>query len=157
MSDKFQDKYRIPSARLPNWDYGWNAMYFVTICTVHRECYFGNITDGKMGLSEIGEIAHRYWHEIPNHFPFVELGEFVIMPNHVHGIIIIDKPERELADDMNKTMGNAIVETPNLGVSTTTIITTADSVDNRTTARIKKMGTRYFRGHCESIQTNLYH
>ena len=98
MSDKFQDKYRIPSSRLPNWDYGCNAMYFVTICTAHRECYFGNITDGKMELSEIGEIAHRYWTEIPNHFPFVELGEFVVMPNHVHGIIIIDKPEYEFGD-----------------------------------------------------------
>lgn len=105
MSDKFQDKYRIPSSRLPNWDYGCNAMYFVTICTAHRECYFGDITDGKMKLSEIGKIAHHYWTEIPNHFPFVELGEFVIMPNHVHGVIIIDKP--------NGGNGNATVETQN--------------------------------------------
>jgi putative transposase len=47
----------------------------------------------EMVLSDIGKIAHKFWIEIPNHFPFVELGEFVIMPNHVHGIIIINKPD----------------------------------------------------------------
>ena len=103
MSDKFQDKYRIPSARLQNWDYGSNAIYFITICTQGRELYFGDIANEKMVLSEIGEIAHRFWNEIPNHFPFVELGEQVVMPNHVHGIFIFNK----------------LVETPNLGVSTT--------------------------------------
>jgi len=119
MSDKFQDKYRIPSSRLSNWDYGCNAIYFVTICTAHRECYFGNIVKmqnvetqdfaslpPKMELSEIGKIAHHYWIEIPNHFPFVELGEFVVMPNHIHGVIIIDKPN-------GKAVGDATVETQN--------------------------------------------
>ena len=67
-----------------------------------------------MKLSEIGKIAHHYWNEIPNHFPFVELGEFVVMPNHVHGIIIIDKPN----GDNGNAAGNATVETPKLGVST---------------------------------------
>ncbi len=56
-SKKFQNKYRIPSARLQNWDYGWNAMYFVTICTRNRKCYFGDIENGKMQLSGIGEIV----------------------------------------------------------------------------------------------------
>ncbi len=107
MSDKFQNKYRIPSTRLKNWDYGSNAMYFVTICTAHRECFFGEIAKGKMVLSEIGRIAHQCWQDIPDHFPFVELGEFVVMPNQVHGIIIIDKP-----DNVNGN-GGAIVETQN--------------------------------------------
>ncbi len=93
MANKFQNKYRIPSARLQNWDYGWNAPYFVTICTQNRECYFGDIVDGTMQLSEIGHMAEKYWYEIPEHFPYVELGVFVVMPNHVHGIIIIDKPD----------------------------------------------------------------
>lgn len=93
MSDKFQNKYRISSTRLKNWDYGSNAIYFVTICTQNREHYFGNITDEKMQLSETGKIAQHFWVEIPNHFLFVKLGEFVVMPNHVHGIIIIDKTE----------------------------------------------------------------
>ena len=63
MSDKFQNKYRIPSARLQNWDYGWNAAYFITICTQNRECYFGEIIDEKMFLSEIGTIVQQYWNE----------------------------------------------------------------------------------------------
>jgi REP element-mobilizing transposase RayT len=109
MSEKFQNRYRIPSARLKNWDYGSNAMYFVTICTAHREYYFGKITKGKMVLSEIGRIAHQCWQDISTHFPFVELGEFVVMPNHVHGIIIIDK--RVNANDDGD--GGAIVETQN--------------------------------------------
>jgi len=85
--DKFQNKYRIQTTRLKNWDYGWNASYFVTICTVNRECYFGEIMDGKMHFSEIGAKANEYWLEIPKHFPFVKLDVHVVMPNHVHGII----------------------------------------------------------------------
>jgi putative transposase len=91
MAEKYQNKYRIKSARLQNWDYGWNAPYFVTICTQNREHYFGKIIHGEMQLSEIGELAQKYWNEIPQHFPFVELGAFVVMPNHTHGIIVIDK------------------------------------------------------------------
>ena len=114
MAEQFKNMYRIPSARLQNWDYGWNGAYFVTICTAHRVCYFGDIVGAtnpttKMQLSAIGKIAEQYWHEIPHHFPFVELGEFVVMPNHVHGIIIINKSNND---------ESPIVETPKLGVST---------------------------------------
>lgn len=90
---KFKNKYRISSARAPFWDYAWNAAYFVTICTKNRVCWFGNVVDGAMGLSAMGHIANSCWHEIPNHFPFVELGAHIIMPNHVHGIVIINKPD----------------------------------------------------------------
>ncbi len=95
MSAKYKGRYRIESARLKNWDYGWNAAYFVTICTHCREHYFGDIKDGRMHLSEIGQLANKYWLEIPKHFPFVELDAFVVMPNHVHGIITINKPNDE--------------------------------------------------------------
>ncbi len=90
--DKFQNKYRIPSARASFWDYGSNAAYFVTICTHNRKWHFGQVVDGEMALSEIGRIAYNCWMEIPEHFPFVKLDAFVVMPNHVHGVIIIDKP-----------------------------------------------------------------
>lgn len=66
---------------------------FVTICTQDRECFFGQIADAQIQLSHIGTIANGYWMDIPKHFPFVTLNEFVIMPNHVHGIIIIDKQD----------------------------------------------------------------
>ena len=122
--DKFKDKFRIPSARLINWDYGSYGLYFVTICTLNRACYFGDITEkpsvetqhfaspppadektdepfsggnetqnmASLHYTEIGEIANQFWQEIPEHFPFVELDECVVMPNHVHGILFINKP-----------------------------------------------------------------
>ncbi|MDO4704111.1 transposase [Tannerella sp.] len=90
MTNKFQNKYRIPSTRLQNWDYRWNAAYFVTICTHNRECFLGEVVNGKMKLSGIGIIADILWHEIKNHAPNIELGEFVVMPNHVHGILILN-------------------------------------------------------------------
>ena len=93
MSEKYQNKYRIASARAPWWDYGWNGAYFVTICTKNREHFFGEVRDGNMRLSRTGVIADIVWHQIPYHAPFVELGDFVVMPNHVHGIIILDKPD----------------------------------------------------------------
>jgi len=91
MPSKFQDRYRIPSTRLQNWDYGWNAIYFITICASDREHCFGKVSNKTMELSEIGLLAHQFWCEIPDHFPFICLDAFVIMPNHIHGVLIIDK------------------------------------------------------------------
>jgi len=96
MSDKFQDIYRIPSARAAWWDYRNDAAYFATVCTASHEHYFGEIVETaakqKMQLSEIGQIAHQNWIKIPDHFPFIRLDAFVVMPNHIHGILIIDNP-----------------------------------------------------------------
>ncbi len=93
MAEKFQNKYRIPSARLKDWDYGSNAIYFVTICTHHCKHYFGEITDGGMQLSKIGKFVEFEWLKTPELRPDMnlELGEFVIMPNHFHAIITIGK------------------------------------------------------------------
>jgi len=99
--DKYQNIYRIPSARASFWDYGRNAAYFVTICTHGREYFFGDVVHGEMELSDVGKIARDCWLAIPNHFPFVRLGEYVVMPNHVHGIIIIDKTDDEMNDGGN--------------------------------------------------------
>ncbi len=88
--EKFKDKYRIPSARLQNWDYTNDAAYFITICTKNRECLFGYIENGNMQLSNIGVIADILWYEISNHASNVELGEFIVMPNHIHGILILN-------------------------------------------------------------------
>jgi REP element-mobilizing transposase RayT len=73
--------------RLRNYDYASDGWYFVTICTHERECYFGKIESKKMFPSDIGIQAELMWNEIPQHFPMAELGEFVVMPNHIHGII----------------------------------------------------------------------
>lgn len=97
--EKYQNKYRIGSARAQWWDYGWNGAYFITICTADREHYFGEIKNGKMILSQTGVIADILWYEIPHHAPFVELGDFIIMPNHIHGILILNKPEDTMANN----------------------------------------------------------
>ena len=90
MSLKFQNKYRIESRRLKNWDYRNNGAYFITICTKNRKHFFGRIVNKEMVLNEIGLLANNFWAEIPKHFLNVELGNFQIMPNHMHGILIIN-------------------------------------------------------------------
>jgi putative transposase len=92
MKPKFKDKYRIESIRLPNRDYAANGWYFVTICTHERQWFFGDVIEGKVRLSEIGQIAQQYWVDIPSHFEYIYVDAYVIMPNHVHGIVVIDKP-----------------------------------------------------------------
>ena len=111
MQNKFKNKYRISSVRLQTWDYSNNGAYFITICTQNREHFFGTIQNGIMQLSEIGKLAEQFWYEIPNNFPMVELGNFVVMPNHVHGILIIDNSQipvetRFIASDNNDENNN---------------------------------------------------
>jgi putative transposase len=91
MNTRFRDTYRIASARAKWWDYGWNGTYYITICTKNRNHYLGEIENSKMQLSTIGQFADSCWQEIPQHFQFVTIGEFVVMPNHIHGIVLIDK------------------------------------------------------------------
>ena len=93
MADLYRNKYRIPSARAPWWDYGWNGAYFITICTRNRDHFFGEMLNGMMQLSPVGVLADQFWHEIPDRFPYVQWDAWVVMPNHVHGILVIDKSD----------------------------------------------------------------
>jgi REP element-mobilizing transposase RayT len=93
VAKKFNNRYKIKSARCDSWDYGWNSEYFITICTLNRIQILGEIVDHKMILSESGKITEKYWHSIPDHFDFVQLVEFVVMPDHIHGILKIIKPQ----------------------------------------------------------------
>ena len=79
--------------RRKGYDYSQDGFYFVTICTKNREMFFGEIENEKMKLSDVGLIANKFWLEIPKHFKFVRLDEYMIMPNHIHGIIQIDNAE----------------------------------------------------------------
>jgi len=85
----FSERFLIKTTRLSKWDYSSPGFYFITICTINKTNYFGNIENGQMILSDIGMIAEKYWQEIPNHFNNIILDEFIIMPNHVHGILQI--------------------------------------------------------------------
>jgi len=75
------------SMRLPNYDYTQEGAYYVTMLTVNREFLFGDVVQGEIRLSAIGNIVKEVWHSIPLHFPHASVDHFVIMPNHVHGII----------------------------------------------------------------------
>jgi putative transposase len=75
------------SIRLRDYDYSQAGAYFVTICTHDRQCVFGDIVDGQMQLNACGQQVEAVWHALPERFPGVELDEYVMMPNHVHGII----------------------------------------------------------------------
>lgn len=82
-----QNVHRRRSVRLTGFDYASPGAYFVTIVTHGRECVFGDVVSGAMRLNDLGRIANDCWAALPIHFPMVELDQFVIMPNHVHGIV----------------------------------------------------------------------
>ncbi len=111
MSEKFRERYHIGTNRCPGHDYSAPGIYFITICTRKKLPYFGEIVNYEMLLSGTGILVRNFWLVIPDHFPNVKLDEYVIMPDHLHGIIII-KSEIGVKSKCN------IVEMPNLGVST---------------------------------------
>lgn len=86
------------STRQKGYDYSQAGLYFITMCCYERACLFGNIMNGSMVLNDAGKIANACWLEIPQHFPHVVLHEYVIMPDHVHGII-------EFVGAKNRTVG----------------------------------------------------
>lgn len=109
MPDLFKNKYRIPSARLQTWNYADQGMYFITICTANRECYFGNVVETRsfasaseshgptlfeqeyqMELNTLGDLVEREWVRTIELRPDMnlEMPEFVVMPNHFHGIVL---------------------------------------------------------------------
>ncbi len=77
------------SVRLRGYDYSQAGAYFITICAQNRHCLFGRITEGAMVLNDAGGAVADCWFQIPDHFPNVELDEWVVMPNHIHGIVIV--------------------------------------------------------------------
>ncbi|MBI2436477.1 MAG: hypothetical protein HYV41_01900 [Candidatus Magasanikbacteria bacterium] len=84
--------------RMINFDYNSMGYYFVTICTQDRELFFGNVVYDEIILNEMGKIAFDCWNEIPKHFENITLDEFVIMPNHVHGIVVIENNYNQNCD-----------------------------------------------------------
>jgi REP element-mobilizing transposase RayT len=75
------------SIRLREYEYNRGGAYFVTMCTHERECLFGDVVDGAVRLTDMGRMVQECWDAISNHFPHCELDAFVVMPNHVHGIV----------------------------------------------------------------------
>jgi hypothetical protein len=103
----FKGKYRVESTRLRGWDYASAGWYFVTLCTRNRECVWGEVVNGAVRLSPMGEIVAEEWRKTEQIRANVALDEWVIMPNHVHGIIVIKN---------NPIVETPHVETPRRGV-----------------------------------------
>jgi len=103
-------KQRKPN-RLKEYNYSNNGWYFVTMCTKNRTPYFGKINNGKMVLNEIGKIVDEYWNKIESLHKNIDLDHYVIMPNHIHGIIIIENVgDANFASPTNKTYDRTKME-----------------------------------------------
>jgi putative transposase len=102
------------SIRLKGYDYSRPGRYFVTICTKNRECLFGDIINDKMQLNSMGSVVDDEWKKTSMIRNNVELGEYVVMPNHIHGIIIINDPGRGTlgSNELNQIVVDAIHELP---------------------------------------------
>jgi len=109
----YKNKYRVETTRLKGWDYSSAGNYFVTICVKNREHLFGYVAHGEMVLNPYGKIVEQCWFDLPKHYPNIKLDAFRIMPNHIHGIIVIDNG---IGDGMIDGM---VVETGFKPVSTT--------------------------------------
>ena len=82
-------KHHRRSIRLKEYDYTKAGAYFLTIVTQDRVCLFGEVVDGEMRLNDVGDMVHQEWTNLPNRFPNIDLDAFIVMPNHIHGIIAI--------------------------------------------------------------------
>ena len=91
--DNRRETHNRQSNRLPHYDYSQPGAYFVTLVTYERACLFGEIREGEVCLSATGQIVDRAWWAIPEHFAGVTVDDYVIMPNHVHGVIWIDQDD----------------------------------------------------------------
>ena len=76
--------------RLKEYDYSFPGWYYVTICTRNFEVFFWKVVDGKVILNQLGKTAKEFFEKIPDHFKYTEIDEMIVMPNHLHGIIIIN-------------------------------------------------------------------
>ena len=95
--------------RLREYDYAQDGAYSVTVCTDWRTHLFGRVTDGRMELNAVGRIVEKVWHELPEHYPHVELDAFVVMPDHVHGIVVFVGGDSEAGSDSGPTLGSVTV------------------------------------------------
>ncbi len=103
--------HRRRSLRLPRFDYTQQGAYFVTICTRNRACLLGDIVEGRMHLSEAGRLAQVAWEDLPHHYPHVQIDVWVIMPNHMHGIVILAEVQAT-EDDMPVDVGAGLKPAP---------------------------------------------
>ena len=128
------------SIRLKDYDYSQSGTYYVTIVTWHRDLLFGEVKEGKTILNEIGKVADECWRAIPEHFPNVELGAYVVMPNHMHGIIYIHQPVGATHGDRLDTIYDVGAAHAHDGRGTTPALRAGASVYRAPTENIEQFG-----------------
>ena len=117
------------SIRLKGYDYSQAGAYFITICTQDRACLFGKVVNGEMRLNDAGRMVLAEWNMLPERFPHVVLDAFVVMPNHVHGIVVITNPATDdTATTAPTIVGTGLVPVPNAGATTRVAPTVGDIV-----------------------------
>lgn len=126
------------SIRLKGYDYSQAGAYFITHCVQYRRCVFGKIKNGEMFLNTFGQIANDQWHELPKRFNNIELDEFIVMPNHIHGIIIITEPPVGATLAVAPNTENAVF--PNNMVSQNNIVIINNNIENNDGATINSNG-----------------
>ncbi len=126
---KYRNRTRINSARLQGWDYRHAAAYFLTICTQNHECFFGECQNARVTLTTAGMIVQGCWYQIPYLYPHVNLGAFVVMPNHIHGILILNDTAEHNHGNNNATFDAGAFD---VGAFESNAPTTTASNDNTT-------------------------
>jgi REP element-mobilizing transposase RayT len=124
------------SIRLKGYDYSRAGMYFVTICAQDRKCFFGSISGEKMSLNKAGRLIQEIWDAIPEHYSGVTVDEFVVMPNHVHGIIVISPMDIKQSLEIREPQGNGIGQPQ--GVAPTIYLSLPDVVHRFKTLTTKQ-------------------
>jgi len=139
----YQNKYRVESARLQGWDYRSPGWYFVTMCTQHHTCLLGTITGGRVKFSPAGEIADSELRNLPHHYVNVSIDQFIVMPNHIHAIVVVDGQHRHSPNPETCTepLGNGLVLVPPKAQSLAAVVR---SYKAGVTRRCHEMGLKNF-------------
>ena len=123
---RFKGKYRTESSWLTHWDYSWPGLYFVTVCTANKICWFGEVVDGKMVDSNFGSIARKQWEKSFAIRKELKCHAFVLMPNHLHAIVelVIPQDDGGRRGDLGVNTHGPPLKLGRLCVSTTAKFTT---------------------------------
>ena len=141
-------KHRRRSIRLKGYDYSRKGAYFVTICTNQKECVLGCVENGSMVLNEIGQMVRKAWTELPTHYAGVDIDEFVVMPNHLHGIIILNVGAGPRACPENKGQPQGVAPTKTLSLS--------DVIQRFKSLTIKRYGNGVRRNNWEPFEKHFW-
>ena len=154
MQDIKYKQHNRRSIRLSGYDYAQSGAYFVTACIQKRVCLFGSITNGEMQLNDAGRIVQEVWRELPARFPQVRTDNFIVMPNHIHGIVLVGAqfiaPSNSPPDIAESPTGSAIGSAPTLGE----IIRAYKAISTREIHRTVKADFSWQRNYYEHIVRN---